>query len=189
MSRKLKRVPLDFDYPLKKLWIGYQNEHYVKCSACIGGWSPEYRYLENCIYGYSPNSKIALEPFVSEMENINFNIKKTSSNIYSALIEKGRELNLPDNWHRCKACDGNGMPSETQAAYNAWTPTDPPIGEGYQLWETTSEGSPISPVFSTLEELCDWCEGNATVFGSYKVSKGEWFQLLGNDKHEIIVHF
>lgn len=56
----------------------------------------------------------------------------------------------------CDRCNGEGelWPSpETKAAYNAWRPTDPPTGDGYQIWETVSEGSPISPVFSTPEEL------------------------------------
>lgn len=32
----------------------------------------------------------------------------------------------------------------------------PPKGAGYQLWETVSEGSPISPVFKTPDELANW---------------------------------
>lgn len=55
---------------------------------------------------------------------------------------------------------------------------DPPIGEGYQLWETTSEGSPCSPVFASLDDLCEWCEKNATTFGSYTATKEECKQML-----------
>lgn len=33
---------------------------------------------------------------------------------------------------------------------------EPPVGEGWQLWETVSEGSPESPVFTTSEELAQW---------------------------------
>lgn len=33
---------------------------------------------------------------------------------------------------------------------------EPPTGEAYQMWETVSEGSPISPPFATKEELADW---------------------------------
>lgn len=50
-----------------------------------------------------------------------------------------------------------------------------------QLWETTSEGSPVSPVFATLDELCAWCETNATTFGSFKASKEEWKKMLDED--------
>jgi hypothetical protein len=31
-----------------------------------------------------------------------------------------------------------------------------PTGEGWQVWETVSEGAPITPVFATDEELIDW---------------------------------
>lgn len=56
--------------------------------------------------------------------------------------------------------------------------TDPPIGEGYQLWEFTSEGSPQSPVFSSLHELCEWCEKNATVYGKSKATRERWYDIL-----------
>lgn len=38
----------------------------------------------------------------------------------------------------------------------AWEPEEPPAGDGWQLWETVSEGSPISPVFVTADELAAW---------------------------------
>lgn len=59
---------------------------------------------------------------------------------------------------------------------------EPPTGEGFQLWETVSEGSPISPVFESLEELCIWSEENATIYGDIKISKDEWFDFLNNNK-------
>jgi hypothetical protein len=33
---------------------------------------------------------------------------------------------------------------------------DPLSGDGYQVWETVSEGSPISPVFETSDKLVNW---------------------------------
>lgn len=56
----------------------------------------------------------------------------------------------------CERCDGHGetWPSpEAKAAHEAWESTEPPAGDGYQMWETVSEGSPISPVFATAAEL------------------------------------
>lgn len=54
----------------------------------------------------------------------------------------------------------------------------PPIPEGtsfgYALYETTTEGTPVSPVCETLEELATWCADNATVFASLKWSREEW---------------
>lgn len=37
---------------------------------------------------------------------------------------------------------------------------EPPEGEGYQLWETVTEGSPMSPVFETPEKLATWLVDN-----------------------------
>lgn len=83
-----------------------------------------------------------------------------------------------DEWWKCKACNGEGRDLQYEEAYQAWEDYDPPEGDGFQLWETTSEGSPASPVFETLEALCEWCEDNATVFGRAKVSKEKWMEML-----------
>jgi hypothetical protein len=69
-------------------------------------------------------------------------------------------------------------PAGNGKAAKKWTYFDPPKGEGYQLWETTTEGAPISPVFTSFDELCGWAENNATVFGDYTASKAAWKQML-----------
>jgi len=52
-----------------------------------------------------------------------------------------------------------------------------------QLYESTSEGTPLSPVFRAdeLEKLCEWAAENASTFASFKASKDEWFKMLSND--------
>lgn len=55
---------------------------------------------------------------------------------------------------------------------------DPPAGEGYQLWETTSGGSPISPPFATLDDLCEWAALNSFTFGDYRTTAAEWKRML-----------
>jgi len=80
-----------------------------------------------------------------------------------------------------------GCPIESfgpDSQYVKWTFLEPPKGEGYQLWETTSEGTPQSPVFKTLDELCEWCADNATTFADYTATASEWKQMLS----EGIVH-
>jgi len=77
-----------------------------------------------------------------------------------------------------KPVDGKVPASVVEALCEDWKNYDPPTGEGYQLWETTSEGSPISPVFETLDDLCAWAEENASTFGSFRTSKEEWRQML-----------
>lgn len=66
----------------------------------------------------------------------------------------------------CSACDGKGdcATDEQRAAYEAWEATEPPTGDGWQLWETTSEGSPASPVFTNGEDLARWMSVNPCGF-------------------------
>ena len=59
----------------------------------------------------------------------------------------------------CRTCGGHASLEKYEgqrAEAEAWEPTEPPEGDGWQLWETVSEGSPISPVFSTAEALAAW---------------------------------
>lgn len=81
----------------------------------------------------------------------------------------------------CARCAGSGtiwpMP-EIKQLHDEWKPTEPPTGDGYQLWESCTEGSPVSPVFASLEDLCAWAETNATTFGSFRASKEEWREML-----------
>jgi hypothetical protein len=50
----------------------------------------------------------------------------------------------------------------------------------YQLYETTSEGTPIGPVFDNLDDLCEWAADNATTFASFKATAEEWKSMLSN---------
>ena len=134
MGRELKRVPLDFDYPLHKVWYGYYMNYIPTCK------STEEEHCEQC-REFARIKGVATSDFNCPMLDDYFGEVKA----------KLKEL------------------------------CEPPKGEGFQLWETTSEGSPVSPVFETLEELCAWCETNATTFGSFKATKEEWMQMLSND--------
>jgi len=83
--------------------------------------------------------------------------------------------------HTCARCRGTSKiwpTPEIEHQCENWKETDPPKGDGYQLWEDCSEGSPISPVFASLEELCAWAAENATTFGSYKATAVEWREML-----------
>ena len=81
----------------------------------------------------------------------------------------------------CENCGGDGTvwpDDEAKRLHDEWKAYEPPVGEGYQLWETTSEGSPQSPVFLTLDELCRWCEKNATTFADFKATAAKWKEML-----------
>jgi hypothetical protein len=89
----------------------------------------------------------------------------------------------------CECCNGEGeiwFSDEIKELAENWESYEPPVGDGYQMWENTSEGSPQSPVFETLDELCEWCSENASIFGTKEfVSKETWLKCLGGD--EILV--
>lgn len=80
----------------------------------------------------------------------------------------------------CVHCDGEGAhwPSpEAKALYENWEPTEPPEGPGYQMWETVSEGSPISPVFKTPEELASYLVKYRPHDGTYS----SWMTMICGD--------
>lgn len=51
-----------------------------------------------------------------------------------------------------------------------------------QLYETTSEGTPKSPVYRAdqFDELCEWLADNCTTFADFKATKEEWKQMLND---------
>lgn len=114
MSREVKRVQMNFDWPLKKTWWGYLlPPSYVQC---------EYR-------------------------------------------EEGKH-------DGCSICYGEGY-------VDGGMKVDPPSGQGYQMWETTSEGSAISPVFETAEELAQWlADTGASTFADMTTSYESWLAMI-----------
>ena len=128
MQRELKRVPLDFDYPLNTVWQGYMIRHSLRLCA-------------------------------SEGEEICRRCRKMAE-------LKG----IPMTHYGCP--DTEEYFSEALSKLDELC--EPPKGDGYQLWETVSEGGPVSPVFRTLEELSDWCAINVPAFANYRLSKEEW---------------
>lgn len=88
-------------------------------------------------------------------------------------------------WGKCSTCDGSGevWPSaKLKALYDAWEQEEPPVGEGWQFWETVSEGSPQSPVFSTPEGLAAWCAKNATMFARETLPYAGWLKFILADR-------
>jgi hypothetical protein len=52
----------------------------------------------------------------------------------------------------CEHCHGYGevwKDEATKLAFDAWEPTFPREGNDWQLWETVSDGSPVTPAFET----------------------------------------
>jgi len=237
MGRTLKRVPLDFGWPLNTIWKGFENPyHPTKCKYCDGsGLNVETKKLSDDWYTHLRTDdqegwcyhleKEDIQTLINNNRLWDFTripINDEQRKIVEDKVQKGENNWLPfDNgyvptpeevnewarkgmghdsinqwicvkgkakrlgiWGLCPMCDGKGnyfCEDKYEKLHEEWKPIEPPQGDGYQLWETTSEGSPLSPVFKTLEELCEWAENNATTFGSYKTSKKEWMEMLDED--------
>lgn len=269
MGRELKRVALDFEWPIDKVWMGFLNPHYVHnhdCPVCNGsGSSPEARHLKDKWYGNAPfkpedrgskpflptddavrrfaerNISHAPEFYGRSQYAIECEAKRLAAlfnrgwshhlnaDDVAALVEAGRLQDLThtfdpaggwkpkdpayiptpeevnvwsiggmghdsiNQWivvgaeckrigvpEQCSHCDGEGSfwssPEAKQAA-DDWEQTEPPAGAGYQMWETVSEGSPISPVFATPEELAQWLTGKP--WGADKGTRYEqWLSFI-----------
>lgn len=198
MGREIKRVQLDFDWPLNKIWKGYDNEllKYVRsCPFCTGtGYNVATQELADGWYSF-------------DRREAAWNDRLTQHEV-DALLEADRLYDLTKRWvkgegwidtgHRpdadevnawqrsrhgcnhdginrgiciqaraeslgvyglCEHCRGEGSVWLTQGLKvrsELWEPTEPPTGDGYQIWENVSEGSPISPVFAFLGMLVEW---------------------------------
>lgn len=71
----------------------------------------------------------------------------------------------------CSSCDGEGRAS---------IEVDLPKGPAFQMWETTSEGSPISPPFETAEKLARWlADAGASSFGAMTSTYEQWLSMIG----------
>ncbi len=89
----------------------------------------------------------------------------------------------------CNVCQGHGdiATAEQREIADKWESQPPPTGDGYQMWETVSEGSPQTPVFTTLDGLVDWLvENHENVAGTFP-SRDEWSTLLSGQAYGIDV--
>ena len=82
----------------------------------------------------------------------------------------------------CEYCNGEGviwLNPVSKDNYNNWKSEEPPEGNAYQLWETTSEGSPCTPPFNTPEELAQYCvDSRVSSFASNTENYDTWLSFI-----------
>jgi hypothetical protein len=200
MGREIKRVPLDFDWPLDEPWEGFLLPDALegrRCDECDGSgqthagwWLQHFAQRISMLAadigaqerGRDLHPWLAEDPYPHTRRNgYNYEVVRPSADmaelvaalaghndveqakyqfgsdysVYTALVKASGI----EDWGVCKPCKGEGRIEEYEGQFaerDAWTSTEPPEGEGWQLWETVSEGSPISPVFATREEFVNW---------------------------------
>lgn len=58
----------------------------------------------------------------------------------------------------------------------------------YQMYSTTSEGTPISPVLASPEELAQWCVDNkASIFADHTASYEDWMTIINGGVVETVI--
>jgi hypothetical protein len=182
-GRKVMRVPLDFDWPMHMPWKGYVNPYKAqKCQACKDSvglskecgdiyWDVSLENLtqedvtvlqEQGLLAELINQQPNYQPTVAEVRTY-FQIRyKTLPPGSTYPLTEARAKRAGLEYRFCSYCNGDLSiwPSDKVKQLHAQWYTaeryDPPNGEGYQLWEFVSEGSPISPVLATQNELCDY---------------------------------
>ena len=179
MGREIKRVALDFAHPIGEGWPGYVNPHYKECEACKGrGTTADHDWVDalaqyilalgesrNAYYVDSfPMRRIRQSPGAQFREFTtglagrppSFGLGHDSIDRWSATKKLIAAAGLSDDWGTCPDCSGEGTDPASREAYEAWAKIEPPAGDGWQMWETVSEGSPVSPVFASADELVAW---------------------------------
>jgi hypothetical protein len=182
MGREVRRVPLDFDWPVGKVWDGFVNPHYVQCPDCRSGSTASKEALGRLVHliliAGSDSIRGAVHPWLREagINSVGKDFHELTAGLagraprgalghdgidrWSATKKIIAAAGLPEGWGTCKTCGGHAVHPDHREAYESWGPGGPPTGEGWQLWETVSEGSPITPVYTTAEELIDhMCSG------------------------------
>ena len=224
MGREIKRVAMDFQWPLSETWSGYLNPHYVHrrdCPFCDGcGLNPATKKIEDDWYDSAQTGwrwchnigQVEIDALIEHCRLHDFTsdfvpgtgwVKKDPmpaitpeqvnawshrgfghDSINHCICVEARAKSL-GVYGKCPHCDGSGevwRTPEDHAACEAWQPTEPPAGDGWQVWETTSEGGPISAVCKSPEALARWCVDNrVSSFGNDIASYESWlnFALAG----------
>lgn len=202
MSREVRRVPLDFDWPHNKVWDGYLMPESLKsdpCDACRStGTTPARQWVDQIarlllMLDEDLNQQQRdrpMHPYLRDTGTRAWSVRPSGDIAEFGTGLAGRPASFmghdavdgwratekviraagldPGTWGKCLSCDGLGYsdkyPGQSVDA-EAWECTEPPTGEGWQLWETVSEGSPISPVFAEKTGLVDWLCSDAYRIG------------------------
>jgi len=200
MGISARRVPMDFDWPQNKTWKGYVGPTSRRCPAtdCENGQISARRAAERVVSLLmllaEDSDRGRLHPWLEDSLDVvpGPEIKELTSGLagreprmfghdssdnWQALKKIIAAAGLPEDWGICPVCHGRGSHPDDQARADEWESYDPPDGDGYQLWETISEGSPVSPVFATPSELARWTEANPP--GNYStLTYSDWLGVI-----------
>jgi hypothetical protein len=211
MGREIKRVPLDFDWPIGEVWQGFLMPERLRVPDCpdcgghgettarqwVGQVSHLLLMLDDDLDAQARGR--GLHPYLQDTGSVVDHRHRPSADIRefgtglagresgfmghdaidrshaTAAVIRAAGLD-PDRWGKCLTCEGSGRveayPGQA-AESEAWEATEPPVGEGWQVWETVSEGSPITPVMPTADALIEHLSTVGTVWDQRR-GDGPW---------------
>jgi len=174
----VKRVPLDFYWPVGYLWHGYMNPWPgpIECEDCGGtGLNSECQKLFRNFRRWAPRLteqevELATQAGVSS-EEITQILNRVWGEVDTQLIRSYlTEIRAKTTgiWGLCTVCKGkkrvvNPNPAVQQLytdvdLFEEWRPIEPPKGDGWQLWQVRADGGyPQSAVYKSDEQLAKWC--------------------------------
>ena len=177
MSREVRRVPLDWEHPMewRQIWDrGLLRTKRVSrpllpdYARSLASWEQGGRDLEArtgfdwdfwhryCLTGYQGREDAG--PTIHPFEG---GIVVRDSDHLAEMLREYHESQRPD-------------PDDYMPDFSA-VPDD---AMGVAMYETTSEGTPISPAFRTPEGLAEWLAvSRATTFGNATATSEEWLPV------------
>jgi hypothetical protein len=181
MGREVRRVPMNWQHPMEWREQWDRNRGAVRMQlvpralfedypAAVARWESDGAELdrregfdwtfwsEYCLTGYKgqKDTEPTLHPFdLTDDEQVTV---RDADHLHELLTTK----------HAAERPD----PDDYMPEFPAGTAT------GWCMYETTSEGTPISPVFETPEELARWlADTGASAFGGMTATYEEWLGM------------
>lgn len=140
MGREIRRVPLDWQHPR-------YTEEDMAARPYIRNWtSPRYKPLFEGT-GLKRSTEEWDAGFKEWCAGERLTVEKDDPDL-AAKYEGLSDLDSYNEYHGEKPNPSDYTP--------AWTPEE---AVGYQVYETVSEGTPVSPVFKTTDEIIAWLTG------------------------------
>lgn len=223
MGREIKRIALDFNWPLGAVWHGALNPHHAHdCPSCRGtGYSPEKQRISDDWYDFADTGRRWCDAitqdevealvaggrllawthtwtpehgwrrrddgYVPTPEEVNaanrrgqMSLSRSHDAINRWICVDARCKRLGVAELDCARCGGEGhlwASPEVKRLHDEWTETEPPAGDGWQVWETVSEGSPVTPVFATAESLARYLSECGDSWAQKRAARGSPEQL------------
>lgn len=177
MSREIRRVPMDWQHPTEVREQWDRATHTVRPTTvprplledypgALASWESdgaelarregsEWRFWsEYCLTGYQGQDDT--EPTIHPFDESGLPVDVRDADHLHELLTARHEASRPD--------PADYMPEFPEGTAVGWC-----------MYETTSEGTPLSPVFETPEELARWlADTGASAFGSRTATYEQW---------------